>query len=137
MGNSLYNNERGQAIASVAQAYQEILCRTLSRFIIDDIGYYLDRGVEAELMIKAIEITAVKQLDWRYTKGILNRCIDDGILTAESFEYRTTFKKVILEFKNKYSKTCNDENILLPFVIIETARRIGYLDKIQKDLAML
>ena len=137
MGSSLYDNERGQAIALVARSYQEILCRTLSRFITDDIGYYIDRGLESDLIVKAIEITSVKQLDWRYTKGILNRCIDEGILTAEVFEYRTIFKKVMFEFKNKYSKTCNDENILLPFAIIETARRIGYLDKIQKDLAML
>lgn len=135
MMNTDFYGERGQAIATAARAYEELTCRTFSRLVLDDIGWYIDRGAQAALIVKAIEITAVKGLDWRYTKGILNRCMDEGIFTAEAYDYRLIFKKTMHEFKSEYPNC--EESMLFPFVVIETGRQTGYLEKIRQDLAAL
>ena len=127
--------KRGQAIGNIAKEYEQLLGRTVSSLIIEDIRFFLDNGIEDRLIIKAIEITFEKNADWRYTKGILKRCQEEGILTLEAYDYRLMFKKVTLEFKSKYPNC--DENTLFPFVVIEAGRRTGYLEKIQKELATL
>ena len=133
--NTDFFGERGQAIGYVAREYEQLLGRTVSRSAIEDIGFFIDCGIEDKLMVKAIEITGGKNADWRYTKAILKRCQEEGILTLEAYNYRLIYKKVMLEFKSKYPNC--DENTLFPFVVIEAGRRAGYLEKIQKELATL
>jgi DnaD/phage-associated family protein len=111
--NTDFYGERGQAIGEAARAYEEIMCRLLNRGIIEDIGYYIDRGCECDLIIKAIEITAGKGADWRYTKGILHRCLEEGIYTAYSFEWGVRFKKGLAEIKQKYGELDDSELCLM------------------------
>lgn len=119
MCNDFYG-ERGQAIGEVARAYEEIMGRTLSRFVIDDIGYYIDRGVEPELIIKAIDITAGKGADWRYTKAILQRCVDEGIYTVYTYDWRLRYKKGLAELKRQHGEL--DEGIICLYLAVTVFR---------------
>lgn len=101
MTNDFYG-ERGQAIGKAARAYEEIMGRMLSRSVIEDIGYYIDRGAKADLIIKAIDITACKGADWRYTKAILQRCIEEGIYDEYTYDFRVRYKKALVQFKREF-----------------------------------
>lgn len=127
--NTDFYGERGQAIGEAACAYEEIMCRLLNRGIIEDIGYYIDRGCGCNLIIKAIEITAGKGKDWRYTKGILDRCLEEGIYTAYSFEWGVRFKKGLAEIKQKYGELDDSE---LCLAIMLTVFKEDVIE-IQKD----
>ncbi len=98
------SGERGQAIGKVARAYEEIMGRLLSRFVIDDIGYYLDHGAKPDLIIKAIDVTACKGADWRYTKAILNRCIEEGIYDEYTYDFKIRYKKALVQFKKEFPR---------------------------------
>lgn len=99
-----FNGERGQAIGKVARAYEEIMSRLLNGLVLGDIEYYIDRGCEADLIIKAIDITAGKGADWRYTKAILQRCCEEGIYTEYEFDFGVRVKKGIAEFKREFQQ---------------------------------
>ena len=100
--NTNFYGARGQAIGKTARAYEEITCRMLTRTVIDDIGYYIDQGCDPDLIIKAIDITAGKGADWRYTKAIMQRCVDEGIYNVLSYDFRLRCKKGIAEIKRQH-----------------------------------
>ncbi len=124
-----FYGERGQAIGKVARSYEEIMCRLLTRPILDDIGYYIDCGAEPDLIIKAIDITASKGADWRYTKGILQRCLEEGIYTVYSFEWGVRFKKSLAEIKQKYGQL--DDSILCMVIMVDVFKKD--VEDTQKD----
>ncbi len=128
--NTDFFGPRGQAIGEAARAYEEIMCRLLTRSIIEDIGYYIDRGAEPYLIIKAIEITAGKGKDWRYTKGILQRCLEEGIYTAYSFEWGVRFKKGLAEINQKYGQP--DEATLCMILMVKVFKED--IENTAKDL---
>ncbi len=90
-----FNGKRGQAIGQAARAWEE-MGRILTRSVIDDITYYIDRGISSDLIIKAIDITIDKRADWRYTRAILRRCLEEKVYTVRDFEFKTLFKKGLI-----------------------------------------
>ncbi len=100
--NTDFYGPRGQAIGKAARAYEEIMGRMLSRAILDDIGYYIDHGAKVDLIIKAIDITAGKGADWRYTKAILQRCIQEGIYDEYTYDFKVRYKKALVQFKREF-----------------------------------
>lgn len=118
-----FNGERGQAIAKVGRAYEEITGRMFIRSILEDIQYYLDRGIEANLIIKAIEITAYKGLNWQYTKGILRRCLEENIYTVYVFDWGVELKHGIAQFKKDFPYHSVDENLMVLYLACNTFRQ--------------
>lgn len=107
---------RGQAIAEVCRAYEEIMGRVLTRPVLEDIGYYIDRGAKSDLIIKAIDITASKGADWRYTTAILKRCIEEGIYDKDTYDFKVRYKRAAMQCKKD-----------LPYHMRETLFEVIYL----------
>lgn len=118
-------------IAAVCREYQEQFCATMSRGAFADIKSFSEKGIEPELMMLAIEKAVQKGAKWSYAKAILDRCIEEGILKKETFEYRADLKKVMKDFKKEFPYC--DESLLLLFSIIEISRE--YLKEIEAGIA--
>ena len=133
MSESPLYTERGQAIAKVMCEYEQIRCRTCSTAIRYDIEYYLEHDMDADVIIRAIGITQDKGADWRYTKGILKRLLEENTLTIESWDYKLAFKKSMIKFKAQYPFHSEDE--LLPFVLIDAWSDFPYFKNLEDNMA--
>lgn len=110
------NGERGQAIAEAARGYEEVTGRMLTPAIANDIGYYIDRGIDPGLFIKAYEVTADKGLGWRYTLGILQNCLEEGIFTAYTWDCKIKQKKGLAEISKEYGQL--DEALICMILMV-------------------
>ena len=54
----------------------------------EDVGHFLDDGIEPDVIIEAIKETARQGKRWKYTIGILNNCLLDNAKTLEQFKAR-------------------------------------------------
>ena len=126
-----FNGERGKHTATVARSYEDITNNLIPRSAIEDIGFYLDRGLEPELMIKAIETTAERGLRWNYTNGILKRCLEQKIFTARDWEFNVLFKKGMSEaLKNNINTNGDFElSVYLAATVFKE-----YIEETKKDL---
>lgn len=132
MSKSPLYTERGQAIAKIMREYEQIMCRTCSTALRYDIEYYLERGMEAEVIIRAIEITQGKGADWRYTKAILKRLLEENTLTIENWECKVNIKKLLLEYKKKLPYS--NEADILPYVIIKVYSQLPYFKNLKANM---
>ena len=112
------NGERGQAIAEAARGYEEVTGRMLTPAIANDIGYYIDRGIAPDLFIKAYEVTADKGLGWRYTRGILQNCLEEGIFTAYTWDWKLRQKKGLAQIKKEYGHLYLDEATICMILMV-------------------
>lgn len=127
-----FNGSRGQAIGEVARAYEEITNNLVPRAAIEDIGFYFDKGLEPELMIKAIEATAERGLRWNYTKAILKRCLEEKIFTSRDWDFQVLFKKGISEVKKDCPQILQDD-VLLSMYLAATVFK-EYINETEKDV---
>lgn len=133
MKENLLCSERGKAIAKVLREYEQVMGRSTSTFMRYDVEYYLERGMETDVMLRAIEITAGKSADWRYTKAILKRLLEENTLTMEVWECKLQIKKLLLEYKKLCPHT--SESNLLPFIIIKVYSELPYFKNLEADMA--
>lgn len=110
------NGERGQAIAEAARGYEEVTGRMLTPAIANDIGYYIDRGIAPDLFIKAFEVTADKGFGWRYTRGILQNCLEEGIYAACTWDWKIKQKKGLAEISKEYGRL--DEALICMILMV-------------------
>ena len=114
------SGKKGQALGLIAREYEKITCRTVSRAVINDSEYFIDQGVEPEVVVHALEITKEKGADWNYTKAILERLVSEGIFKLDIWEDRVRFRKIMNELKKQCPYSTEEE--LLPFAIIRAYR---------------
>ena len=124
-----FNGPRGQAIGKVARAWEE-MGRMLTRSVVDDATYYIDRGISSDLIIKAIDITVDKRADWRYTKAILRRCLEEKVYTAREFEFKTLFKKGVIEAQRQGINVL-DDTLLSMYLAVTVFKE--YVEDTQRD----
>ena len=108
-------DEKTIALKKCLHRYEETFL-TVNRIIADDIIYYLDAGIEPELVCECINIAARKGARWPYAKAILQRCVETKFFTLQDFreaqnkkraESKRTFAAYDLEaFENMLN---NDE----------------------------
>ena len=56
-----------------------------------DAAFYLDRGIQPELILLALRDTAAaRRPTWTYTVAILRRCLTEGVRTLEDWDRRKT-----------------------------------------------
>ena len=127
-----FNGSRGQAIAYVARNYESMTGRMLSRTVLDDIGFYIDKGIEPELMIKAIDVTLCKGADWRYTRAILQRCFEEEVFTVRAWDFQVLYKKGIAEAKKNSPTIIYDDTLLSMYLAVTVFKE--YIEDTQKDL---
>jgi DnaD/phage-associated family protein len=72
----------------------------ITQFIAEDINSFLDDGVEDDLIVRSLEISLENNVNnWRYAKGVLNKCISKNIKTLSQYESQNKKKE---EPKKKY-----------------------------------
>ncbi len=64
---------------------------TIGRFTADEMIKYIDCGIEADLIIEAVDKAYRKGAQWKYAATILNACRTKGITTLE--HYRESLQK--------------------------------------------
>ena len=127
-----FNGTRGQAIGYVARRYEDIMNNLIPRTAVEDIGFYIDNGLEPELMIKAIEAAAERGLRWNYTRGILKRCLEEKVFTARQWDFQVLFKKGIAEAKKNHPEILDDDTMLSKYLAATVFKE--YIAETQKDL---
>lgn len=79
---NIYN----KGLQKIANFYEQNI-NLMSPTIYEEIKSYLDDGLEAELIIKALKEAVDRNCkNWRYAKGILDNCIANKIKTLHDFE---------------------------------------------------
>lgn len=73
-------------LRQVCTAYQDNFLIPPGKGIADEMQFYLNKGITAPTLIKAIEKTAAAQAKWTYTRAVLNDWLAKGILTAEQVD---------------------------------------------------
>lgn len=66
---------------------------SVNRIVADDMIYYLDAGIEPELICESINIAARKNARWPYSKAILQRCFENKIFSLSEFRERQNKKR--------------------------------------------
>lgn len=75
-------------LSEIAKLYeQEIGVGTVTPLLMDDLKYYLDVGLEKDLIIECIgETSKSGKKSFKYMESILRRCRNQGIRTAKEFK---------------------------------------------------
>lgn len=58
---------------------------TVNSFIAEDIKRYFDNGIDADLICECINLAAIKNANWKYSKAILDACIRGNIYTLNQY----------------------------------------------------
>lgn len=128
-----FNGQRGQAIGEAARAYEEIMCKTISRPVIEDISYFIDQNLMPCLFKKVFEVTAEKGAGWRYAKAILNRCVEDLIFTAYDWDWRIRFKKAEAEVR-KELPFADEPTIVLAVALKEFKKDLEEIEEVVRGM---
>lgn len=84
-------------LAKVAQKFEEVFIRMITPFQLDRLKGYIDDGMEVEVVLLALEITAMNNKDsLSYTEGILNSWFKQGVKTiaqAKAAQARFNFDR--------------------------------------------
>lgn len=79
---------------------------SITPFVAEDMGKYLENGLKEDLIIKAMEEAVNRNIrNWNYVVGILNNCIDNKILTVNQFKISQGEFKTKKTQKEKRKKT--------------------------------
>lgn len=83
-------DEYADEVKKVREWYEQCTKRPASDIPSFDVPFFLRRGVETDLILRAIEKAATKKADkpWQYAMAVLRGCIADGVLTLEQFMER-------------------------------------------------
>ena len=110
---NIYN----KGLQKIANFYEQNI-NLMSPTIYEEIKSYLDDGLEAELIIKALKEAVDRNCkNWRYAKGILDNCIANKIKTLHDFQIeQENFKnrkkgkpKIVENTKNYKEVDINEE----------------------------
>ena len=70
----------------ILDAYEDVFGRRMMGLMVEDVNQLLSQGMEAAVIVKAIEETAAAPMpSWRYTMAILRRCAANGVTTLEGW----------------------------------------------------
>ncbi len=96
------NGKDGKEISRIVRKYEEFNDRFMPRLLLDKIKKYYAEGLDADVIIRALEITTVREAHFEYTEGILKRLIEEGITTLYLWEKKLLFKKSRAEFQKRF-----------------------------------
>ena len=91
-GAVLGTDERAAAIRRCITEYEKRYL-TISRFTSDGMLKYIDAGIEADLIIEAVDKAYRKNAGWRYAEAVLNSCRAKGIRTLAEFREANRVKQ--------------------------------------------
>ena len=87
------NGADGVQISQIVREYEKYNCKFMPNILLQKIKLYYAKGLKADVIIKALEVTATKGANWEYTEGILKRLLEDGITSLYLWEKSVLFKK--------------------------------------------
>lgn len=92
----------GAEINKIVVAYEKYTCRLMPPILLQKIKQFYLEGLKADVIIKALEVTATKGANWEYTESILKRLLEDGITSLYLWEKSVLFKKNKRELQKEY-----------------------------------
>lgn len=74
-----------ESLSVIMRTYQDKTGQPVNRAIMDNVLFYLNKGLSDRLIVEAISKGALTTSNWKYIEGILRNCLRRGITTAEEF----------------------------------------------------
>lgn len=103
---------REECVRSVVSCYEENVGNLITPTILEEINYYMDHGMECEVICQAIKEAVLKEKrNFSYVKGILNNWMNANLFTMrEVIAYQNNFKTDIANAKEK-RRVVNEDNL--------------------------
>ena len=92
-----FTKKNSESISLIARWYEEINQRPIPRIVIEKVKPYIAEGMEAELIIKALEKAIIRDASFEYAEAILDRLLKEEILTAWGWDFQVELKKRVKE----------------------------------------
>ena len=118
--------EDGEKISFIVREYERINQDFMPRILLEKAKEYYAEGLSAEVIVKAIEISAIRGAKWEYTEGILKRLLEEEITTLYLWEKKKLFKKSKAEIRKRFRIT--DEKELNRLALFE-----AFKDEIKRE----
>lgn len=84
--NDVFNRRNSsETLSVILREYEAKTGKCANRAIMENILFYLNKGLSDKLIIEAIKKTALKSAGGNYLEGILRNCLSRGIITSEEF----------------------------------------------------
>ncbi len=91
-----------KTFGEILQYYQLQLGSFPAMKCIEDIRFYLNKGLSAQVIKESIKIGIERQKPWVYIEAILKNCLHRGIFTAEDMEKSKKTKQSVSDKSAKY-----------------------------------
>ena len=79
-------NKKKEDLKKIIDFYENNIT-LITEFVAEDMEKYLENGLEADLIIAAMQEAVVRnKRSWKYVASILNNCIDNKIKTEQQFK---------------------------------------------------
>ena len=86
---------------------------TLSSTVMDTINYYLDEGIQAELIVESIKVSCMNnKRSMSYAEGVLKNWLKNGINTVEQYK-SSVVEKEANRVQNNANNSTDDFKALL------------------------
>lgn len=86
-------NNTSETLSVLVREFETYTGKTVNRFILENMLFYLNQGQTDKLIIAAIKKAARVGAGWNYIETILKSCLSKGITTAEELERSAPQKK--------------------------------------------
>ena len=121
-----YTEQTMNDISLIASRYEEMNQKPIPRIIIEKVKPYLAEGMEAELIIRALEKAEVRSAPLEYAEAILNRLLEEEILTVWAWDFNVELKKRIKKYRELLPKSrYTDEQIVMIATVLMLKERYG------------
>jgi len=130
-----YNEKTMNAISLVASSYEEMNQKPIPRIIIEKVKPYIAEGMEAQVIIRAIEKALLRNASFEYAEAILKRLLEEGILTLWAWDFQVELKKRVKEECRFLSEAWEPEKVKILITIQMLKERFPEVEiKYQKFL---
>ena len=106
-----------KAISLIAKSYEEINQKPIPRIIIEKVKPYIAEGMEAELVIRAIEKAMIRNASFEYAESILKRLLKEGILNLWAWDFQVELKRRVKEECKFLSESHDPERVKILITI--------------------
>ena len=100
----------------VVSEFERMNGKLMSPVLFRRVKEYYEKGLAADVIIRAFEKTAERSAHWEYTEGILKNLLAERIYTVGMWDKQIEIKRYFRELKGKYSNF-RDEKQLFGFAI--------------------
>jgi DnaD/phage-associated family protein len=101
------NKEKSEKKINVFDMYHQVFGRFPNTFQIEDLNFYLGNGMDEDLLVHGLNLTAKRGMHFGYTAKIYDNWLDKKIMTLKQAEEESNSKQQKGEKKNDIDKGHN------------------------------